>query len=178
MAKNRYIKDYRIVETVNERGRIRSDYEYIGQPYYFVAKAETISRVKKTLAALCVLAWIAWICAMLPDNTAMRTWYVSFPFAFAAIPLFLMADLALPLLRLRQPMEHRTADKLENRWPPRCLAAAILSGLALLGEAVNLMRGLPMKGGDGIFTLCALLVLLCSALCFRERKTLACRKGN
>lgn len=177
MAKNRYIKDYRIVETVNERGRIRSDYEYIGQPYYFAAKADRIRRAKKSLTALCVLAWIAWICAMLPDNTAMRTWYVSFPFAFAAIPLAMMGDLVFSLLRVREPMERRDADRLENRWPPRCLAAAILSGLALLGEAVNLMRGLPMKGGDGIFTLCALVILVCAVLCFRERKALACRKG-
>ncbi len=33
VSRNRYVGDYRLVESIDERGRIRTDFEYIGATY-------------------------------------------------------------------------------------------------------------------------------------------------
>ena len=86
-------------------------------------------------------------------------------------------DLALTTFFRAEPLEHRHADKLENRWPPVCLAAAALPAIALLGQLVRLLTGAAMKTGDLIFSLGAALTLVCALLCFRLRKCFAVRKG-
>lgn len=178
MARNRYIKDYRIVETVNERGRIRSDYEYIGPPYSFIAPAEKIARLKKLLPALSILAWLLYVGAMLPRSLAMKTWYVSLPFAFTAVPLAMLTELCFSLYHCKEPMEHRVADKLENAYPARSLWAGAMAAVSLLGQLVNLIRGQSFLPGDLAFTLCAAGLLACGALFFRERGLLRTRKGK
>ena len=177
MARNRYLKDYRIVETVDERGRIHSSYEYIGDNWFFQADPKTLDRAKKLILALSVLCLALWLGAMLPESRAMRTWYTSFPFAFLVLPLTVLLEQGWSLYRCKEPMEHRLADQLSNRYPPRCLAAAVLAGLVLIGQAVSLLRGLPMTMGDLIFSLGDALILGAAVLLFRERKTLATRKG-
>ena len=177
MARNRYLKDYRIVETVDERGRIRSSYEYIGRDYFFTAGAEKIRRAKRLVPGLTVVSLLLWIGALLPNSQAMRTWYTSFPFAFLVLPLAMLLDQSWSLYRCKEPMEHRTADRLSNVYPPRCLAAAVLAGLVLIGQAVNLIRGLPMRPGDLIFSLCDALILGAALALFRERKNLTTRQG-
>ena len=177
MARNRYLKDYRIVETVDERGRIHSSYEYIGEDWFFRADAKTLDRTKKRILGLTAVSLILWLCAMLPNSQAMRTWYTSFPFAFLVLPLAMLLGQSWSLYRCKEPMEHRLADQLENLYPPRCLAAAILAGAVLLGQAVSLFRGLRMAEGDLIFSLCDGVILASGLLLFRERKNLTTRKG-
>ena len=59
MAKKKYAKDYRLSESLNERGRIRTEAEYIGAYYrysagYAEARAQ-ISRILLITAIGCVL---------------------------------------------------------------------------------------------------------------------------
>ena len=178
MAKrNQYVKDYRLVESVSERGRIKTSYEYIGANYYYLAKPEAVKAARRRALAFGLLGWLGLLGALLPESGAMRTIWVSLPFAFAALPLGMLLDLALTTFFRAEPLEHRHADKLENRWPPVCLAAAALPAIALLGQLVRLLTGAPMKTGDLIFSLGAALTLVCALLCFRLRKCFAVRKG-
>ena len=176
MARNKYVKDYRIVETVNERGRIKAGYEYIGDAWYYVSKAAAAAAGKRALA-LSVFAWLFFIGAMLPESGAMRTIYVSLPFAFTALPLGMLTDLALTTCFRKEPLEHRHADRLENRYPPVCLAAAVLPAIALVGELVRVLAGGSAGKGDLLFSLGAALTLVCAALAFSLRKSFAVRKG-
>ena len=90
MAINRYVKDYRLVETFNEKGRVRTEYEYIGEDYWFTAGAASVRKAKRGVTAGCVLAWLSFIAALWPVSTAMHTIYTAFPFAFSALPLGLL----------------------------------------------------------------------------------------
>ena len=177
MARNKYIGDYRLLESVDERGRLRVDYEYIGAHYRFAAGTAAAQKARRRTLALCAMRWAAFLAALLPQSTAMRTIYVSLPFAFSALPLGMLTALALSARKAAEPMEHPLADQLTNAYPPRALFTAILPGIALLGEGIRLLAGPgALFPGDGIFALGALGLTVCGALAFAGRKALAAEK--
>ena len=154
MARNKYAKDYRLVEQFDLSGRVRTGYEYIGKDYRYTTPE--IRRQKTLAAGGLVFGWLCFLGALLPVSAAMHTFYVSFPFIFAAIPLGSLADLAITVFPRPEPLEHRHADKLANRLPPAALAVTVLSGAALLGEGIGILTGaVHPVGGDLIFALCA-----------------------
>lgn len=178
MARNKYIRDYRLVEHVSERGRIRTDYEYIGAYYRFVQTPATVRREKRILLALCAVGWIAFVCALLPNSLAMRTIYVSLPFAFGALPMGILTDIGISAFAAKEPLEHRQADKLSNRYPPAALAVAVLAAAAIAGETINLLRGQALCVGDICFSLCAGVLLACGIIVFSRRGNFATCKGD
>lgn len=175
MSRNRYVKDYRLVENVNERGRIKTTYEYIGEDYYFAADAGTVHAARKRLAVVCLIAWIAFIGALLPVSVAGHTLYVTLPFAAAAWPLGLLTGVGISLFHAREPLEHRHADRIENRYPASAVFVLMLSTASLIGESVNLFRGLPLLTGDLVFSVCAAILFICALAAWRQRPDLLCR---
>lgn len=178
MAQNRYVKDYRLVETVDERGRIHTDYEYIGDSYYYLRGAETARKEKRTVLTVCLAAWLAFVGALLPNSGGMHTLWVTLPFLFTALALGILTETLLTATPNREPFERRQADKLENRYPTAALSAAVLTGISLLGEGLNLLLRRPMNGGDAVFCLCAAVVAGCAVFVFSRRGSFACRKGG
>lgn len=176
MARKRYIRDYRIVETVDERGRIRSDYEYIGKHYVYLLDAETVRREKRR-ALLCVFAgWAAFIAALVPNAAPMRAVYAALPFLCAAIPLGLLTDILLTAVPADGPLNHRQADMLENRYPAAALWSAILPAAAIAGAVVKLFRDRTFSGGDAVFLLAAAVMTGAGLRCSVRRGRFACRE--
>ena len=141
MSRNRYVGDYRIVESIDARGRVKSDYEYIGAPYVYAGDATAVKAARSRVALCCAVGWAAWLSALIPISAAMRALYVALPFAFAAIPLALTAGTAVSLFREKEPFEHRHADRLENRAPACTFFLALLGVVALIGEVRAALRG-------------------------------------
>jgi hypothetical protein len=178
MSRNRYVGDYRIVESIDVRGRVKSDYEYIGAPYVYAGDATAVKAARSRVALCCAVGWAAWLSALIPISAAMRALYVALPFAFAAIPLALTAGTAVSLFREKEPFEHRHADRLENRAPACTFFMALLSFVALAGEGVNALRGAEMLPGDGVFAACAAVIAACGIFCHRQWKRLKCMKSE
>ena len=176
MSRNRYVGDYHLADTVDDRGKIRTDVEYTGGLYSFSKETEIIRRAKNKSILLCAAGWLAYITAMIPVSTAMKTFYCAIPFVFVAVPLALLTGTALAVYPLKERFIHKHADRIENRWPASSAFLVILSGIALLGEAVNLIRGQKLVSGDLVFTLCAPVVLLAGILAYRSGKDLHCEK--
>ena len=111
MSRNRYVGDYRIVESIDARGRVKSDYEYIGAPYVYAGDATAVKAARSRVALCCAVGWAAWLSALIPISAAMRALYVALPFAFAAIPLALTAGTGghCPHRRGRERPARRTA---------------------------------------------------------------------
>ena len=172
MARRKYLKDYRIVETLNERGGIRTSSEYVGRPYRF-RDPQAAEGMKKLLPGLCILSWLAFIAALLPDSAASRTVYVSIPFLFAAIPLGMLTERAITLLRGRLPLEHRSADRYNNWIGGGSLMTALLSGISLAGELISFcIGGRDFTWGDAVFAAGALILLCCGLVLRRGRDRL------
>ena len=177
MAKGKYVKDYRIVESLNSRGGIRLETEYIGEPYVFEKGLETAKKHRNLSLALCLIGWLAFVGALIPNSLGMRTLYVSLPFAFSALPLGLLSSLLLSLIRLKEPLEHRLADRCENRFPAQALGMTVLPGAALLGEGILWLAGAELLPGDAVFAPCAAALCACGLGCFLQRGELRTRKA-
>ena len=176
MSRNRYVGDYHLADSLDDRGRIRTEVEYVGALYSFVKDDEAVRKTKRCVLFLCAIGWLAYTAAMIPVSAAMRTYYTAIPFVFIAVPLALLTGTVFEVLPLRERFIHRHADRIENRWPSSCMFIAFLSGVSLLCEAVNLIRGLEMQTGDLLFAFCAPVILLTGILAFRARNGLQCRK--
>ena len=175
MSRNRYVKDYRLVENVNGRGRIRTTYEYIGDDYYFIADRDAVHAARKRLAALCAAGWAAFIGALLPVSAAARSLYVILPFVVASWPLALLTGLTASLCFVHEPLEHRHADRLENRFPACAAIVMILCAVSLAGEGVNLVLKAPLPAGDLVFSACAAILFASALYIKRLPPRLLCR---
>lgn len=177
MSRNRYVKDYRLVETVSESGRIKTSYEYIGKEYVFAGEAGQVARDKKIALALCPLLWALFIGAMIPRSEATRSLYIILPYAFTAIALGIATDILFSVCLAKPPMEHRYADRMNNRFPPAALGAAFLPGLSLFAQLLRIIIKGGMLPGDWVFIACAALLTAGGCRLFGLRKRLAVREA-
>ncbi len=175
MARKKYIRDYRLVERVDERGRLRTDYEYIGGRYVYHLDGKTVQREKKRVLIALGAAWLFFAAGLVPNAAGMRAIYVAIPYLFAAIPMGLATDALLTAART-EPLRHQQADVLENRYPPAALFAAILPAISLAGEGVRLLLGAERNAGDLFFALCAAAVTAGGAYAFSRRERFLCRE--
>lgn len=169
MAKNRYSADYRLIETFDEKGRVRTGYEYIGASYVFENGAEAARRPARTLPFLMLAGWLCYFAAMARYSSAMRRLYAALPMAFCAVPLTLLTGYALTLFSLKEPLEHRRADMLNNRFPAAALLLMVFSGFALLGGLAAQLAGEVYLAGDGLYFAGAAGLLLTALRCFTWR---------
>lgn len=178
MSRNRYVRDYRLVETVDSRGRIRTDYEYIVETYVFLKSDREVRRAKRRVWLCCALGWIGCIGAMLPESNAMRTLWIALPFVFSILPLALLTGMALQDLRAAQPFEHRWADRLENRYPACTFLLTALAALAFLLGGISALVRQALTKGDIAFLAGAGTLAICACVCFRQRGSFGTRKNG
>lgn len=170
MARNRYARDYRLVETWDEKGKLKVSSEYIGEEYRFVADASVIAGKKKKLILLCMLGWIGFFAALSLYSAGMHTLYVALPFVFSAVPLTFLTDITFSFRKMKEPLEHRHADRMNSRFPLSALMTALFSAFALIGEAVNVILGKTLAAGDYVLMAGGLAVFAAGALAFMEKK--------
>ena len=176
VSRNRFVGDYHLADSVDDRGKIRTEVEYVGSLYSFVKDAETVRKAKRRFLILCAAGWLMYVAAMIPVSVAMKTVYCAVPFVLIAVPLALLTGTAVEILPRKERFIHRYADRIDNRYPSSAAFMTGLAAIALLGEGVNLIRGLALQTGDIVFAVCAPLILLTGVLAFRNRNDLKCEK--
>ena len=179
MSLNRYVGDYRLHEEFGKGGRIRYTYEYIGKKYYFTHPAAETARARRSLIVFCVLAFAVYTAAMVPASDVMHCLYVSLPFAFCAVPLFVILTTALSVPKDTSAfMERRVAEKIANRIPQYGIFLVVLSAGAAVGAAAALIS-MAAKGagtkelfktGNVVFGVMALCLTAVSLRIFALRK--------
>ena len=177
MTPDRYAKDYILDETTDENGQVSFQYNYHGPVYKLTAD----QRLNRQVRLLTCLSWLLFVTAMLPKSHAMHVWYVSLPFAFAAIPLWLMARIALFLRRSggkdadrdncsqKNILKRKEADLINNTWPAAAGFIFVLPAICLIGQAAGLLRGSWIFPGDALFSLEAALLSAAGLILFRKR---------
>lgn len=165
MVSRKYIKDYKLEDSLDARGRIRSKAVYIGGDYGFERPDQASTKAKWTVLGLNLGAWLLFIGALLPNSLAARTMYCVLPLAAAALPLALGTMGAYALMTTREPMRREQADKISQRLPIASLLTLIFSGAALLGFCAMLIfsagKALP---GDAVFAALTAGLVAASAL--------------
>ena len=175
MAK-KYSADYRLIDSVDEKGRIRTDVEYVGARY--VLSGGEGSGILKRMLRLAVAAAGFYLPPLLLRSGAMLTVYVTLPYVFTLLPLCLLLTALWTLCRAEPPYDRRKADLVNERLPGASLWLFLLPAISLLGEAAGLLLGRIAFGwGDAIFLLCAAPAALCGLACFRLRRSLRAEKA-
>ena len=98
MAKKKYVRDYEISETIDEKGRVRSVPIYVGS-YFCFCDAAAAKKSGRLLAPAAALGWLAYIMALWLPSGAGKLMYVILPFVFAAVPLWYVSSAVAALLR-------------------------------------------------------------------------------
>ncbi len=173
MAKERYSRDYRLKETFDEKGHVRVDYEYIGDEYRFVSPEEQIRKEKRLALILCAAGWAAYLAALLLPSNAMHRLYIALPFVFLGVPLFMYVDFTMAFLRMKEPLEHRHADRLNNRYPFIAFLLTVFSLIPAAAEGIFILIGPDRSAGDFVFETGAAVLLFAGAHMFRRKERLA-----
>lgn len=163
MAK-KYVKDYRLNETVDERGRIRSNAEYIGGSYYLKRDSAAVRTRAWILTAACAVSWICWLVPMLFNNGSMHIAFISYPYIFIALTLWLRSMALYTALTLTQPMKRKESDRLTNWLPGTSIATIVLSGVVLIGMGVSLVFNIGTRNSYDWLVLAGDLVLLAGSI--------------
>ena len=178
MAKNRYGKDYILEERADEKGRVRLICTYIGADYVFVCGAEEAKRLGKRIRSYLAAGWLLFLLPLFPQSIAMHRLYVSLPFILCALPMFLLVDFRMAFRNMKEPLEHRHADRLNNRYPPQAASLLVLPVLSLIGEAAAFISSRTYLPGDVLFVLCAAGLAVIGRALFRLRTGLAAQKAE
>ena len=167
----KYIKDYRLNEFFDAKGKVHTDYEYIGGSFFYIAEPQIVQRKSRQMAATCAVGWISWLLPLLFNNGAMRLPYISVPFIFSALTLWLLSSTVYITVTASEPLKHKQSDRL-NKWiPGTSLATSILAGIALLGLLVSLVFKIGTQNNyDILFAAGAALECACGILCFTQGK--------
>ncbi len=174
MSKRKYIKDYRLNEYISENGRVSSETEYIGGDYRFSAPMERVRRSARLALGLSAISWACFAVLVCVEGSAMRIMYAALPFAFTALPLFLMTRSAVLALRAGEKLRHDEADRIGHTMPAAALWAMLLPGIACLGCALTCAFG--AADWDPLFLALSAVMAACGAAAFSRRADFATEK--
>ena len=168
MVSKKYIGDYRLEDSLDARGRLRSTAVYIGGDYGFADPAQACQKARLCALWLQLSAWLLFIGALFPKSAASRAMCCVLPLAVCALPLGIGAVAVCRLLAVREPFTRERADKISQRLPIAALLTLIFSGLAVLGFGVLAVWGGDAPGpGDVAFAICAAALAAVSAAALR-----------
>ena len=173
MAIDRYSKDYRLTDSLDARGRIRTEMEYIGSYYVFRSGCSAARRAGKRLALCSGISWLAFLAALALPSRAGHALYALLPCAFLALPLWQLSTAGITALRVKEPFVRRDAERLTLRLPAAAVFALILSFAAFLGGFACLVFGhQPPLTGDWVFLGGNLLCFVCALSCRKQTASL------
>ena len=163
MAKKKYVRDYEISETIDEKGRVRSVPIYVGS-YFCFCDAAAAKKSGRLLAPAAALGWLAYIMALWLPSGAGKLMYVILPFVFAAVPLWYVSSAVAALLRAGDKLKRSEAEKVAGNLPSASVFGLIHTAIAA-----------PEKLNAADISFAAGAVILCAAfaLSFSRRQAVA-----
>lgn len=164
MVTRKYLKDYRLEDSLDERGRLRTRAVYVGGDYVFSMPQRAGKRQRWTILLLNVACWLLFFGALLPSSTASYTLYCVLPFVACVLTLLYESAAVGSLMTAKEPLKREQADRLSGRLPTTALLTLIFSGVALGGCGVIALRAWgTLLWGDAVFAAAAALLAGASA---------------
>ena len=175
MAKNRFRSDYQLIEDADEKGRLRTTYRYKGPVCRFEAPAEKTDLLKKRLPAAAAAAWGFWILGMVYFSNAMRFLPAALSYAVCGLPLAILTDCCFSFRNMKEPLEKRHADRMNNRYPASGFFLILCSGFGILGGIAAWLRKGIVLPGDLLYMTGTAEILLTGIFAFRQAKSVRIR---
>ena len=162
MITGRYTKDYRLSDRLDQKGRVRTSAEYIGE-HYRLGDFGAAARLARLLTVLCAVGWLCFVTSLVPQSHAAHLIYVILPHAFTAIPLYTVsAGVVTVLHKGSSELIHSEADKLTGRFRGASFVGMLMTALILAAFIVTyFVDGVDFVKGDIVFLICE--AVMCSA---------------
>jgi len=177
MSQRKYLKDYKLIHTVNEKGRISSEPEYVGDYFVFQGNDDEAKAGGKKVLTLSLAAWICFFSSLLLNNGAMRLYWVSLPYVFTAIPLWKLTSAATALQKAEDRFTRRESDLFSNSFPAAAVWGMVLPIIAFAGTVLSAICGWGnLVRTDILFCACAVCCAFLCYLCFTLRKLFTTEK--
>lgn len=180
MPINKYVKDYKLENVTNKKGRVVTKAVYVGNYYGFRQKGEALKKAKTSLTAATAAGIVFFVTGIsFYRNTGFSAqYYTLIPFAACFLPLLYLAIAAYYILRTKDDgrVTNERKDKMRDRVAKSGLGILILDGLAAAGIAV---AGILKAAGtetrnftvnDLVFILSALGLLAAAGFAFSTRE--------
>lgn len=138
MGMKKYIKDYKTILTVNEKGEQIRTYEYQGDYFKLPFSAAQMQKFKIIFLLTLAGVTVVHIAGGVLNNPGMRQFYVAIPYVLVYLPIFNLFRSGI-----RLPVEERKYRREEigvtyERFSNHSLILLIFLGACLAGEAVYL----------------------------------------
>ncbi len=139
MGMRKYIKDYKTILNVNEKGEQIRTYDYQGEYFKLPFSHDQMQKFKIIFLFILAGLTIAHIVGGVINNPGMRQFYVAIPYVLTFLPIF-------NLLRsgIRLPVEERKYRREEigvtyERFDNHSLILLVFLGMCLAGEVIFLL---------------------------------------
>lgn len=139
MASKKYIKDYELVETEDEQGRIKKSVIYHGD-YFTLAQDESqIKRNKLLFIVLALAIVILQVAAGFVGNPGMYKFYAAVPYTSAFLPLIFMIMATFRLPSEKRPYRKEEIGLSFERIKTTSILFLVFMGIGWLGSLIFLL---------------------------------------
>lgn len=139
MASKKYIKDYDLVETEDEKGRIRKTIAYHGEYFGLNLEASRIKQLKQQFVLFFVLAFGLHIGAGFINNPGLYKMYIALPYTGAFFPLMFLAAGILRIPNEKRPYRNEEIGLSYNRVVNMSRLYLIITAVGLVGWLIYLI---------------------------------------
>lgn len=139
MASKKYIKDYDLVETEDEKGRSKKKVVYQGDYFRVNLEEPQLKQFKLTLSLVYVAVLALHVCAGLVNNPGLYKAYMAIPYTAAFLPLFFLAEGILRIPNKRRNYRNEEVGLSFHRVVSMSRIYLILIGIGILGALIYLI---------------------------------------
>ena len=180
MVTKKYVKDYRLENQKNKKGKDVTRPVYAGNYFVFEKSPEEVKRARTRLTVCGALAAACFIAGLLSyvNKGFSAQYYTLFPFAFCAFPLLYLGFAVYAFYVYKGRATREQKEKMIDRVEKSGLVTVVLSALCMVGLLIAMILKIagketrPVTVNDIIFIAAAVLLLVLSLLIFGLRKDL------
>ncbi len=139
MASKKYIKDYDLVETEDEKGRVKKTTVYNGDYFHLNLEESQIKQFKWQFILFFVAAAALHVCAGLLNNPGLNQMYTAVPYSAAFFPLFSLAAGILRIPNEKRPYRNEEMGYSYQRVVNMSRLYLIFMGIGIAGLFIYLV---------------------------------------
>ena len=141
MAKDKYSDDYKLVHTVDDKGRQRTHAEYNGDYYAVSLEEYELRQLKRNSLLLLVVLVALHVAAGFLNNQGMYQFYIALPYAAGFFPLFFLAESIFRLPVEKRAYKREEVEQSFVRVKSTGKTLLLFLAVVLVGEALYFVFG-------------------------------------
>ncbi len=188
MGIRKYIKQYRLENVPDKKGKLVTRAVYKGDWFVYRETGEVLKKARTTVAVSTAVCIVAMITALLffRNKGVTSQYYTLIPFAVCFLPLLYLSIAAYNVMITGEgkkvDLEHK--DGIHDRIAKSSLGIMIFDGLCIIGIVVSLVLKMtgsdtrPFTANDAVFSAASAVMFAGALIAFSARKKLDMVKAS